>query len=374
MNDALTFAPLPQGATVLVVDDNPNNLHILCNMLENEGYRVRPALNGSLALRAIKSVLPDIILLDIRMPEMDGYEVCRILRQDPQTHDVPVIFISALQETEDKVNAFKAGGVDYVVKPFQVEEVLARVHTHIALSRTRKALAAAYEVMESKVEERTRELFAAREEQYRAAENLKRSLVQTIEAMGLALEKRDPYTAGHQKAVSHIAVSIAHRLGLPEQQIDGLRLGSLVHDIGKIYVPAEILNRPGALSDAEMNLIRSHPEVGYEIIKGVEFPWPVAEMILQHHERLDGSGYPRGLKGEEILLEAQIMAIADVVEAMSSHRPYRAALGIEAAQEELRCHRGKLYDPDIVDAVLAILAEGNYQFDQTQRLEMGDSA
>jgi putative two-component system response regulator len=370
MNDSYSVLHSVKGATVLVVDDNPNNLHILCNMLENEGYRVRPALNGTLALRAIKSVLPDIILLDIRMPEIDGYEVCRILRQDPVTRDIPVIFISALQETEDKVNAFKSGGVDYVVKPFQVEEVLARLNTHISLSRTRKALEAAYEVMESRVEERTRELFAAREEQYRAAENLKRSLVQTIEAMGLALEKRDPYTAGHQRAVSHLAVNIAQRLGLPEQQIDGLRLGSLVHDIGKIYVPAEILNRPGTLSDAEMHLIRTHPEVGYEIIKGVEFPWPVADMILQHHERLDGSGYPRGLKGNEILLEAQIMAIADVIEAMSSHRPYRAALGKGAAQEELCRQRGILYSPEITDAALAILEEGNYLFEHNPALNI----
>ena len=349
-----------KSASILVIDDNPDNLSVLCGMLEAVGYRVRPALSGALALRSVQSALPDLILLDIRMPEMDGYEVCRRLKANPATQEVPIIFISALQDPEDKVNAFKSGGVDYVVKPFQVDEVLARVTTHITLHSTRQALERAYAEMEATVEARTRELLQAREAQFRATEKLQRSLEQTIESIALALEKRDPYTAGHQKSVSQLAVAIATKMGLAPEQIDGIRLGSLVHDIGKIYIPAEILNRPGKLSATEFGLIRSHPEVGYDILKGVEFPWPVAEMVLQHHERLDGSGYPLALKGNEILLEARIMAVADVVEAMASHRPYRPARGIETAREELSAHRGSLYEAEVVDAVLVLLFEEHY--------------
>ncbi len=190
-------------------------------------------------------------------------------------------------------------------------------------------------------------------------ERLHRGLVQTIQAMAVTIEKRDPYTAGHQQRVAELAVAIARKLGLPEEQVEGLRLSAMIHDIGKIYVPAELLNRPGRLSDLEFRIIQSHPSVGYEIIRGIEFPWPVADIVVQHHERLDGSGYPNGLTGERILVEAKILAVADVVEAMATHRPYRAALPLQAALEEIEHHRGTRYDPQAVEACLTLFrAEG----------------
>jgi len=187
-------------------------------------------------------------------------------------------------------------------------------------------------------------------------------LLQTIEAVALTVEKRDPYTAGHQHRVAALAEAVATEMGLPERRIEGIRLGGIIHDIGKIYIPAEIINRPGRLSATEMALIRTHPEVGYDIIRGVPFPWPVKEMILQHHERLDGSGYPQGLKGEEIILEARILAVADVVEAITSHRPYRAALGLDAALAEIERGRGELYDAAVVDACVRVLHERGVQW------------
>lgn len=368
MNETSANASVTTGepCTVLIVDDNPNNLRVLSGMLEQAGYRVRPALNGEMALRSIGVILPDIVLLDIRMPEMDGYEVCRRLKADAATRDIPVVFISALQEAEDKVNAFRAGGVDYVVKPFQIEEVLARVRMHLELCRARKALQSAYEGMEAQVQERTRELVRAKEERFAALEKLKETLVQMIEAMVIALEKRDPYTAGHQKRVSLLSTAIARELGLSQETLDALHLGGLVHDIGKIYVPAEILSRPGTLPDTEMDLIRTHPQVGYDIIKGIEFPWPVKEMVLQHHERLNGGGYPAGLKGEVITVEARIIAVADVVEAMASHRPYRPALGVDAALEELARNRGILYDPQAADAAICLFRDKGFHWDTPQ--------
>lgn len=193
------------------------------------------------------------------------------------------------------------------------------------------------------------------EERQRSAEMLQSRLVETIEAMGLAVEKRDPYTAGHQRRVASLVAAIGSELGFDKERIEGMRLGAAIHDIGKIVVPAEILNRPGQLNQIEHAIVLTHPEAGYDIVKGIEFPWPVAEMILQHHERLDGSGYPRGLKGDQINEEAKILAVADVVEAIASHRPYRPALGMKAALDEIISHRGVLYDPEAVDACVHIL-------------------
>ena len=189
---------------------------------------------------------------------------------------------------------------------------------------------------------------------------LRQSLEQSIQTIADTVQARDPYTAGHQRRVSELAVAIAREMGLPEDQIDGIHFAGIIHDLGKIRVPSEILSNPGKLTPIEFELVKQHPRFGYDIIKNVHFPWPIADIVLQHHERMDGSGYPQGLKGDAILLEARIMAVADVVEAMSSHRPYRAGLGIEAALEEISKMRGKYYDPQVVDACLLLFREKNY--------------
>ncbi len=195
-----------------------------------------------------------------------------------------------------------------------------------------------------------------------STEQLKQALLGTIQAVALTVEKRDPYTAGHQRRVAELSVAIAAEMGLPAERIEGIQLGAIIHDIGKIYIPAEILNRPGRLTDAEFEMIKSHPQVGYDIIKGVNFPWPVGEMILQHHERRDGSGYPQGLKDGEITLEARIMAVADVVEAMASHRPYRPGLSIEVALEEIERGKDRHYEPDAVHVCIKLFHDQGFQF------------
>lgn len=200
----------------------------------------------------------------------------------------------------------------------------------------------------------------ARTRQEENARKLEKSLEDTVQAVATTIEARDPYTAGHQKLVARIAVGIAREMGLDGGFLVGLQRGAEIHDIGKVYIPSEILNRPGRLSEIEFSLIKTHPEVGYQIIKDVDFPWPVAAMIYQHHERLDGSGYPQGLKGEQILLEARILAVADVVEAMMSHRPYRAALGIDAALDEIARFSGTLFDADAVAACIRLFRERGF--------------
>jgi PAS domain S-box-containing protein/putative nucleotidyltransferase with HDIG domain len=204
----------------------------------------------------------------------------------------------------------------------------------------------------------------------RAEEALKESLDRTteiqyatIEALATITAVRDPYTAGHQRRVTQLACVVARELGLPADRVAGLRVMGLLHDLGKITIPTEILSKPGKLSDAEFGLIKSHAQAGYEIVKEIRFPWPVAEAILQHHERLDGSGYPSGLTAGEITPEAKILAVADVVEAMASHRPYRPALGIDQALEEITRNRGKLYDPEAVDVCVRLLTEKDFRFD-----------
>ncbi|HID87609.1 MAG TPA: PAS domain S-box protein [Anaerolineae bacterium] len=204
----------------------------------------------------------------------------------------------------------------------------------------------------------------AEEELQRSFERLQRTLKGTVHALVSAIEMRDPYTAGHQRRVTHLACAIAREMGLPEEQIEGLRMAGLLHDLGKITVPAEILAKPGPLNDLEYGIITTHPQIGHDVLKEIEFPWPVAEIVLQHHERLDGSGYPQGLSGEEIILEARILGVADVVEAMASHRPYRPAHGMGEALEEILQNRGVLYDPEVVDACLRLFTEKGFTFEQ----------
>jgi len=196
-----------------------------------------------------------------------------------------------------------------------------------------------------------------------SVEQMRRTMEQTVGALAATAEKRDPYTAGHQQRVATLACALAAKLGLNGDKLGGLRVACLLHDLGKISIPAEILAKPARLTDIEFSIMKTHPQAGYDILKGVSFPWPVAEMVLQHHERLDGSGYPNGLAGADILSEARILAVADVVEAMSSHRPYRAALGIGKALEEIAARRGTAYDPEVADACLELFERDGFTLD-----------
>ena len=189
---------------------------------------------------------------------------------------------------------------------------------------------------------------------------LRKSLEDSIQAIAATVEVRDPYTSGHQKRVAELAVALAREMGLSEERIHGLHLAGVVHDLGKISVPAEILSKPGKLTPIEFMLIKNHAQAGYEILKDIDFPWPIATVVRQHHERCEGSGYPQGLKGKDILLESRIMAVADVVEAMASHRPYRPTLGIEVALREIERGRGLQYDSEVVEACLKLFREGSY--------------
>jgi putative nucleotidyltransferase with HDIG domain len=217
-----------------------------------------------------------------------------------------------------------------------------------------------YEAAQRELAERT----LAQQELSASVETLERTLMGAVSALAATTEYRDPYTAGHQKRATALACAIAEEMGLSESRIDGLRVAGHLHDIGTIAVPTQILTKPSLLTEVESQLIRTHVQTGYDILKTIDFPWPVAEIVLQHHERMDGSGYPQGLVGDAILLEARILAVADVVEAMASHRPYRAALGIDKALEEISLNKGTLYDSAVVDACLTPITEGRFELGQ----------
>lgn len=203
----------------------------------------------------------------------------------------------------------------------------------------------------------------AQEEARQNTERLIGAMEHAIQAMTIVVEMRDPHTAGHQQRATQLACAMAKEIGLSKERIGGLRLAGLIHDIGKVRVPAEILMNPDGLSEPEFMMIKAHPRLGYEILKTIDFPWPVAKIVLQHHERMDGSGYPSGLSGEDIVMEARILAVADVVDAMASHRPYRAALGINKALEEISQNRGVLYDSRAVDACLTLFRDKKFEFE-----------
>jgi len=203
----------------------------------------------------------------------------------------------------------------------------------------------------------------AEEKLKQTLDKLRRAIQTTIQVLVLAVETKDPYTAGHQRRMTNLSRAMATEMGLPPEQIEGIRMAGVVHDIGKISLPAEILSKPTKLTDIEYSLVQAHVQGSYDILKDVESPWPLSEIVYQHHERMDGSGYPRRLKGKEILIESRILAVADVVEAMASYRPYRPALGIDAALEEIATHKGTLYDPEAVETCLKLFREKNFRFE-----------
>jgi len=235
-------------------------------------------------------------------------------------------------------------------------ELLGPVASQIGLAIQNARL---YEQAQQEIAERKQ----AQEELRQSYIRLEKALEGTIHTLVSAIEMRDPYTAGHQRQVTELVCAIAKEMGLPREQIEGLRMASLIHDIGKITVPAEILSKPGRLNDLEWGMIKAHPQVGYDILKTIDLPWPVAQIVLQHHERMDGSGYPAGLSGEGIILEARILAVADVVEAMASHRPYRPAHGIDMALGEISQNRGVLYDPGVVKACVKLFTKKGFAFE-----------
>ena len=281
------------------------------------------------------------------MPEMNGYEVSGQLKANPELSTVPVIFLSALNATEDKIKAFQAGGADYICKPFHLEEVQARVQTHLKLHHLQRALKLERDHLEEAVNQRTNQLQIA-------VKRVKLMYDQTLQALGGALDLRDNETAGHSQRVTRYSLEIAQVMGCLEEELGELALGAYLHDIGKIGIPDAILLKADKLCPEETEIMRRHVNISYDLVSRHFFLSRAAQIVLTHHEFYDGRGYPQGLIGKEIPMGARIFAVADTLDAMTSDRPYRAAVPYHTAREEIVRCSGNQFDPDVVQAFLSI--------------------
>ncbi len=355
--------------SILMVDDNATNLQVLSQTLSGRGYRLLVAKNGESALAVTAKTQPDLILLDIMMPGIDGFEVCRRLKANPAHHDIPVIFLSALGQTEDKVKGLKLGAVDYITKPFQPEEVIARVDTHLTLRCLQQQLEVANaelrdlnENLEQKVQERTRQL----EEEHA---RLVRTQNAIIFGMAKLTESRDDDTGKHLERIEKYVEILARELGktddsIDEHWIEQVKATSALHDIGKVGIPDAVLQKPGRLTPDEREVIELHPEIGGDTLNAVreklgtsdsdlratEYLRRAMEITYGHHEKWDGSGYPYGTQGDGIALAARLVAVADVYDALVSKRVYKSGMTHEQAGDIIREGAGQHFDPRVVEA------------------------
>lgn len=327
---------------VLAVDDTPSNIDILYRILKDD-YEFAAASGGKDALDALESgIFPDIILLDVTMPDLSGYEVCRELKNRAEFRDIPVIFITARYDEEDEAKGFEAGASDYIVKPFNTVIVKARIKTHLELYFISKNL-------KQQVEERTAEL-------NKALAKIKEVSLETILRLTNASEYKDEDTGSHIQRMSNYSVAVAKQMGINENSLEWLLYAAPMHDIGKIGIPDRILLKPGRLDPEEWEIMKTHTTIGAKILEGSSAGFiKLGEVIARtHHEKWDGSGYPLGLKGKKIPLVSRIVAIADVFDALTTKRPYKEPFSIERSFEIIRQGRGSHFDPRVVDAFFAV--------------------
>lgn len=328
--------PTQLQPSILIVDDEPVNLKVLKQLLQDE-YCLSFAKSGEDALVLIARERPNLILLDVMMPGMTGLEVCHRLKQDPATQHIPVIFVTALSDETDETTGFEYGAVDYITKPISPAVVRARIRTHLSLIR---------------------------------AEDLQRTHLELIRRLGRAAEYKDNETGLHVMRMSHASRRIALQLGFSNAFADDLLNVAPMHDIGKIGIPDHILLKPGRLDEDELVIMRAHPTIGASILANSSSPLiELAHSVaLYHHEKWDGTGYPHGLKGEDIPIEARIVAVADVFDALTSKRPYKEAWSAERALAEMNAQKGRHFDPKVVDALVACLPDIlaiNQQWEET---------
>lgn len=411
-------------AKILVVEDSKTQAMTLELLLKEHGYTTWVAEDGQKGLEMARSQKPDLIISDIVMPVMNGYDMCHTIKADEAIKEIPVVLLTYLSDPKDIVRGLKAKADYYLTKPYDNDYFMRKISSvienptvqfkqtregleifsygerhlidsskqqiislllsiyensiqqNLELSRTQDTVQKLNAELEEKVRIRTTALSSEITERLQAEDGLHKSYKQlrkalhgTIRAAALTVETRDPYTAGHQRRVADLASTIATQMGLPKDQIEGIRMAAIIHDLGKISVPSELLTKPTRLTEIEFRIIKTHSAAGHDILKDIDFPWPLAQIVLQHHEKMDGSGYPGGLSGEDILLEARIMCVADVVEAIASDRPYRAALGFDIARQEIIKNRGLCYDPQVVDACIKIITEQSFAFDAESRAD-----
>jgi putative two-component system response regulator len=349
-----------QTETIMIVDDTPENLQVLSAMLSRKGYAISAFPRGKMALAAAERKLPDLVLLDINMPEMNGYEVCEVFKSRSALKDIPIIFISALSDTDDKVRALKSGGVDYISKPFQMEEVYARVDTHLQLHNAQKVMRQFNEQLKVKVAQQIEEINKAQ--------------LTMLFALAKLSHTRDDDTGLHLERVQYLCKLLASALArtpafagiITHEFVNTVFHTSPLHDLGKVGIIDAILLKPGKLTAEEFEIMKTHTTIGADTLESVHKQYPKNEFIKMgieiakhHHEKWDGSGYPAGLSGHAIPLSARIMALVDVYEALRARRPYKEPFPHEKSKAIIIEGRGRHFDPLIVDGFLCI--EGDFE-------------
>ena len=328
---------------ILVVDDDTANLRMASHILTSENMRVSCLKSGKDVMKYLRQNRPDIILLDIHMPGMDGFETLAAIRENEETKDIPVIFLTADDDSDTETRGLKAGAMDFIKKPFVPEILLLRVRHTIKLTRLQTGLS-------REVEKKTQEVTAQHEK-------IERISMQIVKALSGAIDAKDTYTNGHSTRVADYSKEIARQAGYSEKMQNDIYMMGLLHDVGKIGVPDAIINKPAKLSDEEYSIIQNHPVMGAKILKNItEFPKLVTG-ARWHHERYDGKGYPDGLCGEEIPIEARIIAVADAYDAMSSRRSYREELPQDIVRSEVEKGKGTQFDPKFAKIMLHMIDE-----------------
>jgi putative nucleotidyltransferase with HDIG domain len=355
--------------SILIVDDEDSILNAFKRILADGDYEIHTASNGLEGLNKLHTANRpySLIISDQRMPEMNGVQF--FTQAKDIFPDAVRILLTGYADTAAVIDAINKGGVHlYFTKPLHEEELLLHIKQSFSkveilqenkrlielIKKKNDELLELNKTLEKRTKDKTDDLLTQTEKlkaSYKKSQIILDGIVKTLSKI---IETRDPYTSGHEDQVAKIACKIAKEMKLTEEQITAIHIAATLHDIGKISVPSEILTKPGRLSDLEREIIKTHCKVANDILINIEFPYPVAEIIFQHHERMDGSGYPRGLKGDKIAIEARIIGAADVMDAMASYRPYRPAMGVDAAIEEIVKFRGIAYDPAVVDACLKI--------------------
>lgn len=327
---------MPHANTILIVDDEPAGRQVLDGVLGEQGYELVFAEDGATALRQAAAHLPDLILLDVMMPGMDGFEVCRRLRADAALAEVPILMVTALDDQPSRMRGLEAGADDFISKPFNRAELRARIKTIVRLNRYRS-------------------LITERERLQVANQALEAAYDATLEGWVRALDLRSQETTGHSRRVTELTVQLAQALGVQGEALVHLRRGALLHDIGKMGIPDNILLKPGPLTEEEWAIMRRHPQYAYDMLAPIDFLRPALDIPLCHHEKWDGTGYPAGLRGEAIPLAARIFAPIDIWDALRSDRPYRRGSPREQVCEHLRTLAGNHLDPRVAEAFLTIL-------------------
>jgi putative two-component system response regulator len=336
MNQSYFGKEANMGSLILIVDDEYIGRETLQSVLEGEGYELEMAENGLQAIEKAKKLLPDVILLDVMMPGMTGFEVCQRIRSDPQIAEIPIIILTALDDRESLLNALKAGADDFISKPFDRFELRARLLGITRLNRYQKLIQE-----RAKLREANAQLLKAYEP--------------TIEGLSHALDLRDRETEGHSRRVTELTVKLAQAMNISEAEITHYRRGALLHDMGKIGIPDSILHKPDTLTDEEWVIMRKHPLLAYDMLSPIEYLHPALDIPYSHHEKWDGTGYPRGLKDEDIPMSARLFAIADVWDALTSDRPYRGAWSEEEALTYIREQSSKHFDPNVVELFFKVI-------------------